>query len=299
MYNYGFRIHDPRLARFLSVDPLAPEYPWLTTYQYSSNSPVWMIDVDGLEGAPANQSPRDLRNTQGTVQNRHANSQNRHDNPTRGGGYTINSRQQNRKNNGKDYWIMKNSSGDRQSVSGDPEQSVFQITDFERRDVYHWDSENSTSNRYSMFNNDEGFRILQRVISIPNPQINAFTLRLIKLTAKPQHYIYSNTQGDDSRSLSIVVRDGAGNFVGVWGGESRGSIPGTVAAGRLDQLVITPNLSRDDQERMAEGKPIDFQKRVDNVFLELKFDALFQRIRYYHKGFLGAKSIFKTQLYIQ
>jgi RHS repeat-associated protein len=53
MYNYGFRIHDPRLGRFLSVDPLAPDYPELTTYQYASNSPVWMIDIDGLEGAPS------------------------------------------------------------------------------------------------------------------------------------------------------------------------------------------------------------------------------------------------------
>jgi RHS repeat-associated protein len=50
MYNYGFRIHDPRLGRFLSVDPLAPDYPELTTYQYASNTPIQAIDLDGLEG---------------------------------------------------------------------------------------------------------------------------------------------------------------------------------------------------------------------------------------------------------
>lgn len=53
MYNYGFRIHDPRLGRFLSVDPLKAQYPMLSTYQYASNSPICMIDVDGLEGTPA------------------------------------------------------------------------------------------------------------------------------------------------------------------------------------------------------------------------------------------------------
>lgn len=48
-YDYGFRVYDPRIAKFLSVDPLAPEYPMLTTYQFASNSPIWAIDLDGLE----------------------------------------------------------------------------------------------------------------------------------------------------------------------------------------------------------------------------------------------------------
>ena len=52
MLNYGFRIDDPRLGRFLSVDPLAAEYAMLTPYQYASNSPIWMLDIDGLEGVP-------------------------------------------------------------------------------------------------------------------------------------------------------------------------------------------------------------------------------------------------------
>ncbi len=49
MYNYGFRIHDPRLGRFLSVDPLAPDYPWYTPYQYAGNTPIQAMDLDGLE----------------------------------------------------------------------------------------------------------------------------------------------------------------------------------------------------------------------------------------------------------
>ena len=47
--DYGMRIYDPRLGKFLSVDPLMPEYPFLTPYQFSSNSPIANIDIDGLE----------------------------------------------------------------------------------------------------------------------------------------------------------------------------------------------------------------------------------------------------------
>jgi RHS repeat-associated protein len=50
-YDYGFRIYDPRVSRFLSVDPLTQEYPWYTPYQYASNSPIANIDLDGLEAA--------------------------------------------------------------------------------------------------------------------------------------------------------------------------------------------------------------------------------------------------------
>ncbi|MEL6658349.1 MAG: RHS repeat-associated core domain-containing protein [Bacteroidota bacterium] len=48
-YDYGFRIYNPSIARFLSVDPLAPDYPWYTPYQFAGNMPIWAIDVDGLE----------------------------------------------------------------------------------------------------------------------------------------------------------------------------------------------------------------------------------------------------------
>jgi hypothetical protein len=43
------RIYDPRLGKFLSVDPLAKQYPELTPYQFASNSPIAGIDEDGLE----------------------------------------------------------------------------------------------------------------------------------------------------------------------------------------------------------------------------------------------------------
>ena len=51
MYEYGFRIYDPRIAKFLSVDPLFKSYPWYTPFQFAGNMPIWAIDLDGLEEA--------------------------------------------------------------------------------------------------------------------------------------------------------------------------------------------------------------------------------------------------------
>jgi len=48
-YDYGFRIYDSRLGKFLSVDPLTKEYPWYTPYQFAGNTPIQAIDIDGLE----------------------------------------------------------------------------------------------------------------------------------------------------------------------------------------------------------------------------------------------------------
>ncbi len=49
-YDYGFRIYNPAIAKFLSVDPLIKGYPSLSPYQYASNTPIAAIDVDGMEG---------------------------------------------------------------------------------------------------------------------------------------------------------------------------------------------------------------------------------------------------------
>ncbi len=47
--DYGMRAFDSRLGKFLSVDPLTKNYPELTPYQFASNTPIWAIDIDGLE----------------------------------------------------------------------------------------------------------------------------------------------------------------------------------------------------------------------------------------------------------
>ncbi len=51
--DYGMRIYDPRIGKFMSVDPITNSYPELTPYQFASNTPIWAIDVDGLEGGIA------------------------------------------------------------------------------------------------------------------------------------------------------------------------------------------------------------------------------------------------------
>lgn len=53
----GFRIYNPGIARFLSVDPLTSTYPMLTPYQFVSNTPIQAIDLDGLEAAWAGAGP--------------------------------------------------------------------------------------------------------------------------------------------------------------------------------------------------------------------------------------------------
>lgn len=51
--DYGMRVYDPRIGRFLSVDPLTATYPWYTPYQFAGNSPIANIDLDGAEPKPA------------------------------------------------------------------------------------------------------------------------------------------------------------------------------------------------------------------------------------------------------
>ena len=47
--DYGMRIYDPRVGRFLSVDPITRQYPELTPYQFASNRPIDGVDLDGKE----------------------------------------------------------------------------------------------------------------------------------------------------------------------------------------------------------------------------------------------------------
>ncbi len=60
--DYGFRMYNTRLGRFISVDPLTKKYPYWTPYQFAGNMPIKYIDLDGLE--PAN-NPKDPANQDG------------------------------------------------------------------------------------------------------------------------------------------------------------------------------------------------------------------------------------------
>jgi RHS repeat-associated protein len=59
--DYGMRIYDGRIGKFLSTDPLAKKYPELTPYQFASNRPIDGIDMDGLEYSPAGWGPNGPR----------------------------------------------------------------------------------------------------------------------------------------------------------------------------------------------------------------------------------------------
>jgi RHS repeat-associated protein len=47
--DYGMRIYNPALGKFLSVDPLSKSYPWNSTFAFAENSPIENIDLDGFE----------------------------------------------------------------------------------------------------------------------------------------------------------------------------------------------------------------------------------------------------------
>jgi RHS repeat-associated protein len=47
--DYGESIYNPRVGRFLSVDPLQKRFAFFSPYQFAGNQPIWAIDLDGLE----------------------------------------------------------------------------------------------------------------------------------------------------------------------------------------------------------------------------------------------------------
>ncbi|MBL0910918.1 MAG: hypothetical protein IBJ09_00990 [Bacteroidia bacterium] len=56
--NYEYRMHDPRIGRFFTVDPLTAKYPYNSPYAFSENKVIHMVELEGLETAtpqlPAN-----------------------------------------------------------------------------------------------------------------------------------------------------------------------------------------------------------------------------------------------------
>jgi len=44
---FGARMYDSRVARWLSLDPLAQKYPGISPYTFVANNPIWFIDPDG------------------------------------------------------------------------------------------------------------------------------------------------------------------------------------------------------------------------------------------------------------
>ncbi len=48
-YAFEYRIHDPRIGRFLSIDPLAQKYPQWSPYSFSGNQVIATKELEGLE----------------------------------------------------------------------------------------------------------------------------------------------------------------------------------------------------------------------------------------------------------
>jgi len=51
-YYYGARYYDPTMSIFLSVDPLAEDFPGWTPYHYVHNNPINMVDPTGMSANP-------------------------------------------------------------------------------------------------------------------------------------------------------------------------------------------------------------------------------------------------------
>ncbi|MFW5983346.1 MAG: RHS repeat-associated core domain-containing protein [bacterium] len=49
---FRYRIHDARIGRFLSIDPLTKDYPWNSPYAFSENRVIDRIELEGLEAVP-------------------------------------------------------------------------------------------------------------------------------------------------------------------------------------------------------------------------------------------------------
>lgn len=48
-YAFNYRFHDPRLGRWLSIDPLSKKFPFYSPYHFAGNTPIVAVDLEGLE----------------------------------------------------------------------------------------------------------------------------------------------------------------------------------------------------------------------------------------------------------
>ena len=52
LHAFEYRMHDTRIGRFWSVDPLAGKFPWNSTYAFAENRVVDGRELEGLEWKP-------------------------------------------------------------------------------------------------------------------------------------------------------------------------------------------------------------------------------------------------------
>jgi RHS repeat-associated protein len=67
-YSYEYRFHDPRLGRFLSIDPLAAKYAYNSPYAFCENRVIDGIELEGLEYVNATAPvTKDVQNEDGST----------------------------------------------------------------------------------------------------------------------------------------------------------------------------------------------------------------------------------------
>ncbi len=69
LFAFEYRMHDTRLGRFWSVDPLVAKYPWNSTYAFAENRVIDGLDIEGLEYVSVSNSginPSEHKNQDGT-----------------------------------------------------------------------------------------------------------------------------------------------------------------------------------------------------------------------------------------
>lgn len=52
-YDFGARMYDARLGRFLSVDPREADFPYASPYHFAANNPIYFIDEGGESAMPS------------------------------------------------------------------------------------------------------------------------------------------------------------------------------------------------------------------------------------------------------
>ena len=58
--NYKYRMHDPRIGRFFTTDPLEHKFPWNSSYAFSENTVINAVELEGLERAFVSLRAREL-----------------------------------------------------------------------------------------------------------------------------------------------------------------------------------------------------------------------------------------------